>query len=95
MPTDYETNLVRVQTAVAHAQLAMTIAREMFGKSFFALGVQERSIVDGHVVPMIGHYYGMLSPEGLQQQVRPAMGFQSGAPASPPPPLPPTPHTER
>lgn len=95
MASDFETNLLRVTAAAAHAQLAMTIAREMFGKSFFALGVQERSIVDGHVVPMLGYYYGMLTPEGLQAQTRPPMGFQSAAPASPPPQSPPTPPGER
>lgn len=95
MASEYEANLLRVTAAAAHAQLAMTIAREMFGKSFFALGVQERSIVDGHVVPMLGYYYQMLTPEGLQQQTRPPVGFQSTAPATPPPPSPPTPHTER
>jgi len=52
------------------------VAREMFGKSYFSLGVAEKMTVDQTTVGIVAGNYQALTPEALAGQKTPtAMGF--------------------
>jgi hypothetical protein len=66
----FSDNLMRVIAAELHFLNGMTVAREMFGKSYFALGVGEKAAVDQAVTTMVAsNYQGIMTPEGLASQV--------------------------
>lgn len=81
---DYQANLARISAAALHSVVVLLIAKEMFGKGLFALGVGEREIVEQAAFQLIGGYHQGLSPEKLQAGApgRP-MGFQTGSAATP------------
>ena len=63
----------------------MTVAREMFGKGYFSLGVSEKGTVDQTVLGAVGGNYQAITPAFLAgQQVQQPMGF--GVPAAAPTP---------
>ena len=77
---DFATNLLRAIAAELHLQTGMQAAREMFGKSYFALGVGEKGSVDEKVLAMVGANYAWLTPEILQSQgYREPVGFQGAS----------------
>jgi hypothetical protein len=49
----FSDNLMRVIAAELHLLIGMTAAREMFGKSYFSLGLSEKTAVDQTVFGMI------------------------------------------
>ena len=58
----------------------MTAAREMFGKSYFSLGVPEKVAVDQAVLGFVSSNYQVLTPEFLaSQQAQGAAGFLNPA----------------
>jgi len=72
----YKENLLRA--AVAHLTLlnGMTAAREMFQKSYFALGSGEKVAVDQAVFGMVAANYQNLTPEYLAAaKPAPPVGF--------------------
>lgn len=78
-------NLLRLVGAQLALQNGLTIAREMFGKSYFSLGVGERMAVDHAQFQMTAANYQMITPEFLEgQQAKQPMGF----PIQPVPPTP-------
>ena len=81
MPTTvnetFDTNLLRVTAASLAALVSMTVAREMFGKGYFALGVQERAIVDNNTFQMTASHFQQLTPDKLASQGQTALGFQA------------------
>lgn len=82
----FETNIIRAMFAELHFQTGMLAAREMFGKSYFALGQGEKIQVDQAVIGHVGANYNMLTPEWLAGQKQPnPIGFQAPAqqPATP------------
>jgi hypothetical protein len=81
----FSDNLLRVIAAELHLLNGMTAAREMFGKSYFALGLGEKGAVDQAVTAMVaGNYQGVMTPEGLASQTtqQPA-GFRAHEQAQP------------
>ena len=87
MPSDFETNVLRVIAASASALVTLTIAREMYGKSYFALGVHEKGLVDDAAGRMVASRYTELTPDYLGRSGSSgSMGFQAPqAPAQTPP----------
>ena len=73
----FETNIIRAMFAELHFQTGMLAAREMFDKSYFALGQAEKIAVDQAVIGYVASNYNMLTPEWLagQKQSNP-IGFQ-------------------
>jgi hypothetical protein len=73
---DFNTNLMRFVAAELHFLLGMTAAREMFGKSYFALGVSEKVAVDQMVVANVGSTFQQVTPALLAaQQAQQPVGF--------------------
>jgi hypothetical protein len=83
MDPEFNTNLMRAIAAELHFLSGMTAAREMYGKSYFALGVAEKAALDQTVVSMIAGNFQWLTPESLRAQTtQQPMGFR--APTSQP-----------
>jgi hypothetical protein len=81
--TDFNENLSRLIAAQLYLLLGMTAAREMFGKSFFALGAGERAAVDQAVLAVVWANFQTITPELLEAPKPPQQaGF--GIPASEP-----------
>lgn len=69
-------NLLRMIAASTSFQNGLCVAREMFGKSYFALGMAEKAVVDQAVLAHLGGIYTAITPEYLADpQVRQPMGF--------------------
>ncbi|HKV53733.1 MAG TPA: hypothetical protein VJN94_03735 [Candidatus Binataceae bacterium] len=74
----FETNLLRAVAAELQLLNGLTVAREMFGKGYFALGAAEKALVDQTVNQMIVGNYRMFSAEFLRDQAaKPLVGFQA------------------
>jgi hypothetical protein len=78
----FETNLLRVVAAELYFSLGLQAAHEMYGKSYFALGVGEKAAVDQTVLAAVGGNYRAMTPEFLRGQAsKPPVGFQAPAQA--------------
>jgi diphthamide synthase (EF-2-diphthine--ammonia ligase) len=77
MAEDFLTNVARMIAATLYFSVSMQTAREMYGKAYFALGVQEKAFVDQAVLGSVASNYQVLTPENLVKQAagQPA-GFQ-------------------
>lgn len=77
MPDDsFESNLLRTIAAELYFLAGMNAAREMFGKSYFALGQAEKTLIDQAVLTHVGSNYQALTPEFLKgQATQPKVGF--------------------
>lgn len=77
MSEDFLTNIARMIGATLYFSASLQAAREMYGKSYFALGVQEKASLDQVVFSSIAANYQAVTPENLAKQVpaQPA-GFQ-------------------
>ena len=84
MDENYATNILRAILANLHFQTAMTVSRELFGKSYFALGVAEKATVDQVALSHVGGNYNSLTPEFFAQPERQPAGFGTAHPAAPP-----------
>ena len=71
----FSENLNRVIAAELHFLNRMTASREMFGKSYFSLGIPERAAVDQTVLNAISGIYQGLTPASLEARVEQPMGF--------------------
>jgi hypothetical protein len=65
---DFNTNLMRFLAGQLHFSLSMTAAREMFAKSYFALGVAEKAVVDQMVTANVAGNFQQLTPAILAAQ---------------------------
>ena len=73
----FSDNLLRAIAAELHLLTGMTAAREMYGKSYFSLGVGEKAAVDQAVLAMVAANYQWLTPESLAaQRGQQPMGFR-------------------
>src|SRR6185437_805643 len=69
MATDeFQLNLMRLFCAELYFLLGMNAAREMYGKSYFALGLGEKAAVDQAVFGTVANTYQSLTPEFLRDQ---------------------------
>jgi hypothetical protein len=79
---EYETDLQRRTSASLFFLSAMVASREVYGKSYFALGAAEKQALDQMVfVSIVGNYHA-LTPEWFGSQKPAQTGFQP--PVSPP-----------
>lgn len=75
---NFNDDLGRLSAAIESAQLSLAVAREMFGKSYFSLGVGEKEAVDRWVFSTISGNYQAITPEFLaSQKDEQPMGFVS------------------
>jgi hypothetical protein len=83
MPTDeFDRNLLKFIAASVFASLSLEVAREMFGKSYFALGAGERISADQAAQAMLWGNINGLKPEIFAQGQNPSpapAGFQPPA----------------
>ena len=80
---NFRDNLLRMIAAELHFQSALHASREMFGRSYFSLGLAEKTAVDQAIFGSIAGNYQAITPDLLAaQQERPPMGF----PVHTPPP---------
>jgi hypothetical protein len=76
MDERFATNLLRLLGAQLALQNAMSLAREMFGRAYFSLGVGERAVVDQAILDHLRGYYQAITPEFLEgQQTKQPIGF--------------------
>lgn len=78
MPEErFEDNLARMVGAVLFHMSHLMTAREMFAKSYYALGQGEKAVVDQTVFQTVAGYYASITPEMLKSQTAQAKaGFQ-------------------
>jgi hypothetical protein len=74
---DFLTNIARMIAATLYYSVSLQTAREMYGKSYFELGVGEKGTVDQMVFGTVAGNYQSVTPENLKKQTaqQPA-GFQ-------------------
>ena len=79
MAEDFMTNIARMIAATYSASLQT--AREMYGKSYFELGIGEKVTVDQMAFGTVAPNYQAVTPENLNRQTaqQPA-GFQAQTP---------------
>jgi hypothetical protein len=75
----FETNLAKLMTATLYTLVSMNAARDLLGKSYFSLGVNEKAVVDQAVLGLVGANFQQLTPETLQAQALRSVGFQGTA----------------
>lgn len=75
MDDNFATNLLRGIMAAATAQLAISVSREMFGRSYYSLGAQEKTAVDQTVLNQVAGNFHVLTPEFFAQPATPPVGF--------------------
>src|SRR6516165_2713436 len=80
---NFNTNLMRMIAGQLHCLAGMTAAREMFGKSYFSLGVAEKIAVDNALNGIVAANFQAITPAFLAaQQAQQPVGF--GIPAAAP-----------
>ena len=62
---NFRDNLLRAVAAELHLLNRVTAAREMFSKSYFSLGMVEKTTVDQTVMSMVAGTYQSFTPEAL------------------------------
>jgi len=88
----FDTNLLRWIAAELYFSLGMQASREMFGKSYFSLGVDEKIAVNAAVGETVrGNYQGMTAdflvrqdPAAKNQAPKQSVGFQGSGPQNKP-----------
>ncbi len=81
MNEEFLINLLRATAASSYFQAGLLAAREMFGKSYFSLGIGEKVAVDQAVLAYVAGNYQAITPENLAaQQAKQQMGFPIQAP---------------
>jgi hypothetical protein len=74
---DFSINLMRLIAAQQFYMAALQTSREMFGKSYFSLGTQEKNSVDQTMLQNIGANYQQINADTLKTQgvtVQPTSG---------------------
>ena len=81
MDEKFQINLLRAIAAETFFLCSLTASRELYGKSYFALGVNEKQALDQQVLSQIGGNFQAITPAWFapQQQGQP-VGFHSPKP---------------
>jgi hypothetical protein len=75
---DFDTNLLKMAVAELYFLLGMQAAREMYGKSYFSLGVAEKATLDGVVWQNVSGNFQQLQPDfAMFQTAQKPVGFQT------------------
>lgn len=83
----FELNLLKMVSAELYFLLGMQAAREMYGKSYFSLGVAEKATLDGVVWQNVEGNFRALTPDfAMFQTDQKPVGFQAPNPTVPQPP---------
>jgi hypothetical protein len=72
----YSQNLLKLLCAEGFFLASMTAAHEMYGKSYFSLGVSEKQVLDQAVLNSIGGNFQPLTPEWFGAPTQGPTGFQ-------------------
>jgi len=76
----FNDNLMRMVAAELHLLNSVTVAREMFGRGYYALGAGEKAIVDQTVFASVqGNYQAITPPFLASQATTQPMGFRAPA----------------
>jgi hypothetical protein len=73
---NFEVDLLRLLVAEIWFAISMKAARELYGRSYFALGVGERLALDQVVAATVGATYSEITPALLRPQSKRIAGFQ-------------------
>ncbi len=71
----FDTLLLRLLAAEIWVMISMTASREMYGRSYFGLGVAEKSALDHWVAGTIAANFCGITPALLRFQHTPISGF--------------------
>ena len=74
---EFDTSLLRFIGAELFFLLSMQVSREMYGKSYFSLGVVEKTNVDQIVLNTVGGNFEGLTFENLRPNERKPIGFEA------------------
>jgi len=78
---DFTTNMLRMVCGALVSSISLQASREMFGKSYFSLGMGERAILDQAVFAMLAANFQSVTPENLATQATAKpVGFQAQQP---------------
>jgi hypothetical protein len=77
MADTFDTNLLRLIASELYFSCQTTVAREMFGKSLFALGFEEKAAVLQATLAGVGSLYPTVTPELLAAKTLAPVGFQA------------------
>jgi len=76
--SEFETNILKMIAAELYFVAGMNASREMYGKSYFSLGVAEKAAVDQIVLGAVGANFQAITPEMLKAQTsQQVSGFQA------------------
>lgn len=73
---EYELNLARLACASQYFVASMIAAREMYGKSYFSLGAEEKQSLDQTVYRSIFGNLASITPATFQAPTQAQTGFQ-------------------
>jgi len=83
----FQLNLLKTVVAELYFSLGMQAAREMYGKSYFSLGVAEKVALDQMVQNSVNANFQALKPDlPMFQTAQKPVGFQNPPPSTPEPP---------
>jgi hypothetical protein len=68
MAEDFTTNMMRMICGTLYFSASMQASREMYGKSYFSLGVGERAALDQMVLASVASNFQNVTPEKLASQ---------------------------
>ena len=77
---DYLINITRLTSDSVFFLCGMIASREMYAKSYFALGAAEKQALDQMVLSSILGNFQSLTPEWFGSQTQAQTGFQAPAP---------------
>ncbi len=73
----FTSDLIRMVAAELYSLMSLTASREMFGRSYYSLGIGEKNAVDQIVLQQVGGNYVGITPELLRSQgLRQPLGFE-------------------
>ena len=73
---NFEVDLLRLLVAEIWFAISMKAARELYGRSYFALGVGERVALDHVMAMMVGATYSDVTPTLFRPQPKRVTGFR-------------------
>jgi hypothetical protein len=74
---EFDTNLMRLMCASNFFLVSLTASREMYGKSYFALGAMEKQVLDQAVLNSIVGNLQALTPGWFGVPTQAQTGFQT------------------
>jgi hypothetical protein len=80
MEKDFDSKVLKLVASELYFLTALTASREMYGKSYFSLGVAEKQAVDSAILSQISGNFHAITPEWFGDQPEaPKVGFHPGS----------------